>query len=84
VNVAAANCAAVDHAKVVGFLVIHRAVHRVVLLVIPDTPPLRTPLAGVNAVPIIQETVLLGMTSAVTVVPQRVRGILPRLEVKRF
>jgi hypothetical protein len=24
------------------------------------------------------------MTSAVTVVPQRVRGILPRLEVKRF
>jgi hypothetical protein len=38
----------------------------------------------VDTVPIIQGTVLLGMTSAVTVVPQRVRGILPRLEVKRF
>ena len=83
-NVAAANCAAVDHAKVVGFLVIHRAVHRVVLLVIPDTPPLRTPLAGVNAVPIIQVTVLLGANSAVTVVRHRALGILLRPVFKRF
>ena len=80
-----------DHAKVVGFLVIHRAVHRavrrvvrrVVLLVIPDIPPLRTPLAGVNAVPIIQETVLLGANSGVTVVRQRVRKILLRPVFKR-
>jgi hypothetical protein len=73
----------VDHAKVVGFLVIHRAVRRVVLLVIPDIPPHRTPLAGVNAVPIIQVTVLLGANSAVTVVRHRALGILLRPVFKR-
>ncbi len=80
VNVAAANCAAVDPAKAVVFLVIHR----VVLLVVPDIPPLRVHLIGVNAVPIIQETVLPGVTSAVTVVRHRALGILLRPVFKRF
>lgn len=80
VNVAAANCAAVDHATEVVFLVIHR----VVLLVVPDIPPLRVHLIGANAVPIIQETVLLGVTSAVTVVRHRALGILLRPVFKRF
>ncbi|MSR72272.1 MAG: hypothetical protein EXS20_02760 [Opitutales bacterium] len=79
-NVAAANCAAVDHARVVVFPVIHR----VVLLVVPDIPPLRVHLIGANAVPIIQETVLLGATSAVTVVRHRALGILLRPVFKRF
>lgn len=83
-NVAAANYAAVDHAKVVGFLVIHRAVHRVVLLVVPDIPPLRVHLIGVNAVLTIQETVLPGTNSAVRVVRQRVQKILLRPVFKPF
>ena len=84
VNVAAANCAAVDHVIEVVFLVIHRVVHLVVLLVSPDIPPLRVHLIGANAVPIIQETVLLGVTSAVTVVRHRALGILLRPVFKRF
>lgn len=80
VNVAAANCAAVDHAIEVVFPVIHR----VVILVVPDIPPLRVHLIGANAVPIIQETVLLGATSAVTVVRHRALGILLRPVFKRF
>lgn len=75
-NAVAATYAEADHAKVAVFHVTHR--------VAPGILPLRAHLAGVDTVPIIQGTVLLGMTSAVTVVPQRVRGILPRLEVKRF
>jgi len=80
VNAVAATYAEADHAKVAVFHVTHHVTHRVA----PGILPLRAHLAGVDTVPIIQGTVLLGMTSAVTVVPQRVRGILPRLEVKRF
>ncbi len=79
-NVAAAIYAAVDHAKVAVFLVIHR----VVLLVVPDIPPLRVHLIGVNAVLTIQETVLPGTNSAVRVVRQRVQKILLRPVFKPF
>ena len=83
-NVAVANYAEADHAKVAVFHVIHHAIRRIVLLVIPGIPPFRAHLAGVNAVPIIQETVLLGATFAGIVAPQRTPEILLRLAVKRF
>lgn len=79
-NVAAVTYAVVDPVKVAVFLV----VRRVVLLAIPDIPPLRAHLIGVNAVPIIQETVHLGATSVVTVVRHRALGILLRPVFKRF
>ncbi len=83
-NIAAAIYAVVDHAKAAVFLVIHQAVRRGVLLVISGIPPLRVHLAGENAGPIIQETVLLGATSVGTVVHQRAPEILLRPVFKRF
>jgi hypothetical protein len=80
VNAVAATYAEADHAKVAVFHV----THRVVLLAILDNPPLRAHLVGVNAVPIIQETVHLGATSVVTVVRHRALGILLRPVFKRF
>jgi len=80
VNVAPVICVAVDRAKVAAFLV----VHRVVLLVLLVILPLRTLLVGVNAVPTIPETVLLRATSAVTVVHQWAPKTLLHPDFKRF
>jgi len=76
VNVAAANYAVADPVKAAVFLVVR--------LVTPDIPPLHAHLLGANAVPIIQETVLLGVTSVGTVVRKRAPKILLRPVFKRF
>ena len=73
----------VDRGKVGAFHVIHHAIRRVALLVIPDIPPLRAHPAGVTAVLIIQETILLRATPAGVVVRQQVPKIL-HLGVKLF
>lgn len=75
-----------DHATVAVFLVIRRVILLILLvhLVISDIPPLRVHLAGVNAGPIIQGTVLLRATPAGVVVRQQVPKILLRPVFKRF
>ncbi len=82
-NVVAAIYVVVDHATVAVFLVIRRVV-LLVLLVLLVILGIRAHPAGVNAGPIIQETVLLRATPAGVVVRQQVPKILRRPVFKRF
>ncbi len=79
-NVVAAIYVVVDHATVAVFLVIRRVILLVLLVILG----IRAHPAGVNAGPIIQETVHLRATPAGVVVRQQVPKILRRPVFKRF